>query len=192
MSEIATDPAAIPALPDPILPPPAEAAWAPTDPGVTPVAPVVDTTDLPAVAAALALTVPPNPEVVAPVGGQLLVLPSGFKVGIRNPNAVRNRERRELFKGVADIGEDEDKAEVGLMMTTRIAAMLITEWDVRSVDGALVPFGPVLPVGVDALDDMPIGDAAEIDKVVLVAQKILMPDFSPNASEESPTPPSAG
>lgn len=130
--------------------------------------------------------------VVAPVGGRVVVLPSGFRVAIRNPKAVRNRERKQILAGMT--GDESKAIEAGFDVLSNILRLLIVGWDVRSVNDALVPYGDVLPVpSVDpkGLEDLPIEDANALDDVAEEVQRILFPNFAPSGDPASPTSPSA-
>lgn len=133
-------------------------------------------------------------SIQAPPGGKVITLPSGFRVALRNPAAIRNRERKWVYEAVA--GADESNAvEAGMAMTARITALIITAWDVRSVDDALVPYGEVLPIprdDMEGLEDMPMGDVAVLDAEAEVARNVILPDFSPSVKTDSPTSPSGG
>lgn len=210
-----------------------EPVWQPTDPGVAPVAdapapvepaqvpadvPVAQVVSDPAPAVSEPIPVPDpdpvpdaadaplvGPSIVAPPGGKVITLPSGFRVALRNPAGVRSRERQFIYDGmnldsIGAPGEtpvigNREAVMTGVAMSQRIIALLVSAWNVRAVDDALVPFGPVLPLPKDDLDtlaDMPVGDASVLEAEADVARKVIMPDFSPNPSESSPTPPSAG
>jgi hypothetical protein len=191
------------------LPAPVEPAPVPADVPVAPVAPdpaPVDSDPVPdAQDPAQAAPVEPASSVVAPPGGKVVALPSGFHVALRNPSGIRARERQFIYDGMDldSIGSPGEKTTIGnreavmtgVAMSQRIIALLVSAWDVQAVNDALVPFGPVLPLPKDDLDtlaDMPVGDIGVLEKEADVAQKIIMPDFSPNPSEASPTLPSAG
>jgi hypothetical protein len=174
--EPAQDPVDVPVVP--VAPDPAPAVSEPVpvpDPD-----PVPDAADAPLV----------GPSIVAPPGGKVITLPSGFRVALRNPAGIRSRERQFIYDGMNldSIGAPGEKAVMGnreavmtgVAMTARIIALLVSAWNVRAVDDALVPFGPVLPLPKDDLDtlaDMPVGDASVLEKEAEVAQKIIMPDF---------------
>lgn len=170
------------------------AATLPTDPTTPPVAVALEPvpTEAP--------EVPEVPELVAPAGGELVTLPSGFRVALRSAKSIRNRDRKALYSG---INIDPAAAQTGQLnafefafdLLANIQKLLIVGWDVRAVDDAGVPFGDVLPLpSIDpaGLEDLPIADAAALDKYAEEVQKIISPDFSPNPDPASPTPPSAG
>ena len=131
--------------------------------------------------------------VVAPLGGEVLTLPSGFKVALRNPKAIRNRERRVILAGIT--GDTANAVGAGFDILARIQSALIVGWDVQHVDDALVPSGPVLPIpsaAPESLDDLPLSDANALDTVAQEVQKLLFPNFGPDVDPASPTKPSAG
>lgn len=129
--------------------------------------------------------------VVAPPGGTLLTTPGGYHIALRNPNVLRVRDRRSIMGDLAS----DNPGESYINMLNRTAAALIIGWDLRAIDEEGQAYGPILPLpslSLSVLEDVPLREVGGLDKVVREAMSIIMPDFSPNPSEESPTPPSAG
>jgi hypothetical protein len=192
------------ALPDPaaepapvVFPSDGTAYAAPqTDAGaaVAPVeaAPLTDAPVAPSVAPA-----PVSGDVVAPEGGQLITLPSGYKVALRSTRSVRARDRKNLFAGVDFENASGDVMATGMTVLANVEKLLITAWDVRDYDDATgAPKGDVLPIPSATTDDvlggLSIEDANALDEAGAEAQKVLLPNFAPSPDAASPTQPSAG
>lgn len=132
-----------------------------------------------------------TPPIVAPPGGSLITTPSGYRIAVRNPNVLRVKDRRKIMAGL----DTENPGESYIDMLNRVAAALILDWDLRAIDDAGEPHGPVLPLpslSLDVLEDVPLAEVGELDRVVRQAMALVMPDFSPSPDEKSPTRPSAG
>lgn len=140
----------------------------------------------------------PQPEpvtetVVAPLGGKVITLPSGFKVALRGTRSIRNRDRASIFEG-ADF-ENGSKVTAGFTLLSNIVKLLIVSWDVRDFDEATGDLiGEVLPIPsatpLDVLGLLTMEDAAVLDGEAQAVQKLLMPNFEPNPDPASPTRPS--
>lgn len=180
----AIDPMAVAPLPDPL---PATPVVFPSD--ATPYA-------APAEHVPVEVPVEVAPvEVVAPAGGQLITLPSGYKVAFRSTRSVRARDRKGLFAGV-DF-QSNDAMATGMTVLANVEKLLIVEWDVRDYDDATgEPVGDVLPIPSateeDVLGGLSLEDANALDEASSEAQKVLLPNFAPSPEADSPTPPSAG
>lgn len=153
----------------------------------------------PAVDGVVPTDVAPAPfeHVTAPPGGEVLTLPSGYKVALRATRSVRARDRKDLFTGV-DF-ESKDAIKTGMVVLGNIQKLMITAWDVRDFDDATgAPVGDVLPIPSateeDILGGLSLEDANALDVATREIQKVLLPNFdpTPTADPTSPSQPSAG
>jgi hypothetical protein len=149
---------------------------------------------VPAPEAVPAPVVPAEAHLSAPVGGEVITLPSGFRVVLRGTRSVRNRDRAGLFDGV---DFETGKAQAGFRILANILRTLIVAWDVRDFDDATgEPVGEILPIPSASTEDtlgyLSLDDAAALDNAAQKVQRLLMPNFEPNPDPASPTQPSAG
>lgn len=141
-----------------------------------------------------AVVVQAEPGVTAQPGGEVITLPSGYRVAVKGTRAIRYRDRKGLFDGI-DFNS-ENRAAAGFAILTNILRLLITGWDVRDYDDATgEPVGPVLPIPSETTEDvlggLSIEDGSALDDVAQRVQKVLMPNFDPNPDPASPTRPSS-
>lgn len=135
-----------------------------------------------------------SPSITAPPGGELITLPSGFKVAVRSTNSLKNRDRKSIFGGM---NQNTPAVESGFIVVENILRLVITAWDVRDTDDATgQPTGSILPIPSqtdwDVLGGLSLADGTTLDAVAQKVQKLIAPNFEPNPDAASPTPPSAG
>lgn len=142
---------------------------------------------------------------------QHLTLPSGATADLREPADITERQRRPIKRIQAQLaarpafmaavkeaqaaegadGNLTPDQQMGIAAGMGDAFDLLEDLNDALVAAAVAGWSYVFPVSADSAQDLPAHDLDALRTAVSPYVQTLMPDFEPNPSQESPTPPSA-
>lgn len=103
-----------------------------------------------------------------------ITLPSGAKVKLKDPNALRVKDRKKVMK-TADSTEGGDLSRA-LALSDALIAMMIEEWSFQL---------PLPSVSLDSLDDLEMKDYDYLTEQTKEAQKVLFPSLADTPENET-------
>lgn len=110
-------------------------------------------------------------------------LPSGGWALLRDPDTVRNRDRKEILRRVEGLDDNAGNITIAMSSVEFGLALMVEEW---SFDELALPRDDL-----ETLDDLTIEDFDALAQAIEPLMRKVFPSFDPSPDPASPTEPSS-